>query len=51
MKPTLAAILGRFNGDRKQAIAYCRLIARTYPNLRSEYTGSRKALVHQAVTP
>lgn len=34
---TLAAILGRFNGDRKKAQEYCIEVATTYPALAKEY--------------
>ncbi len=37
MKPTLAAILARFDGDRKQAWMYCIALAVAYPELTKEY--------------
>jgi len=37
MTPTEAAILSRCRGDRGAAFEYCRQIAVTYPELRTEY--------------
>lgn len=37
MKPTLAKILSRFNGDARKAVLYCLDITVTYPQLRKEY--------------
>jgi hypothetical protein len=37
MKETICAILARNNFDRKQALAYCKSMARDYPRLREEY--------------
>ena len=33
----IAAILGRFDGNRLRAAAYCKLMAETYPKLWDEY--------------
>jgi hypothetical protein len=37
MEPSLKAILARFNGDRVQAMAYCRFVATEHPRLQKEY--------------
>ena len=39
MTPSLLAILARFDGDRKQAKAYCEYLAMWYPDLQKEYGG------------
>jgi hypothetical protein len=44
MKPTVKAILGRFNGDALKAFAYCDTIAQTYPELHPEYSALAKAV-------
>ena len=44
MKPSLLAILARFNGNRKQAWLYCMAISLAYPHLTAEYSAHMKEL-------
>jgi hypothetical protein len=48
MMPTMQKILARFDGDVWKAIDYCRTLARTYPQLRDEYTEYTDKLMSQA---
>ena len=44
MSPSLLAILSRFNGNRRQAWAYCMSIALAYPHLTEEYSAHMEVL-------
>jgi hypothetical protein len=50
MKPTIAAILARFNQDRSQAFAYCHRMANmsTNPHFRQEYREIAKTIWREA---
>jgi len=43
--PTIAAILGRFNGDTQLALEYCCDIIWFYPDLAIEYAGHARMLL------
>lgn len=45
MTPSLLAILARFNGNRRQAWAYCMALALAYPHLTEEYSAYTKELL------